>query len=752
MSPVIRRHIEIEGIVQGVGFRPFVYQCALRHGIAGWVLNDSRGVTIEAEGERERVEAFCAEVRGNYPPLATISRFDRREIDPRGETGFVIRASQDVEKAAAQISPDTFVCADCLAEMRDPDDRRYRYSFINCTNCGPRYSIVTGIPYDRPLTTMVDFPMCPACRAEYEDPSSRRFHAQPNACPECGPRLSLVDAAGKSVDGEPLARAVSLLKEGRIVAVKGLGGCHLAVDAGNGEAVAELRRRKIRDEKPFALMCADLDRVRGIARVGEKERRLLEGPERPIVLLEKKLPNGIAEGVAPRNRYFGVMLAYTPLHYLLLEAFESLVMTSANLSDEPICYRNEDICGQLAEIADVFLLHDRRIQNRCDDSIARVMADEALLIRRARGYVPRSLPLGGATVPILAVGAELKNTFCLTRADRAYLGPHIGDLKKLAVADALRDGVAHFQRLLEVEPAVIAHDLHPDYVSTRFAESFPDLPRVAVQHHHAHLVSCLAENHLSGPAIGVIFDGIGLGSDGTVWGGEFLVGDANGFERSGHLRTMRMPGGDAATREPWRMALSCLWDAGIDVSGIEWLGQLPAADIKLLRQIWQRGINAPVTSSCGRLFDAVAALCGLRLEVGYEGQAALELEMAITPGSVEPYPCPVVADEEVLLLDWQPMLAAIMADLAGQVPVGVISRRFHDGLAHGVLEVCRLLRKRTGLDLVVLSGGVFQNRYLTEAVSDLLVAEGFDLRRHSLVPPNDGGLALGQAVVAAAGL
>jgi len=752
MPAITRRRIDIEGIVQGVGFRPFVYQCAIRCGLAGWVLNDSRGVSIEVEGSQEKVEVFTAEVRAKYPPLATISRFETADCPPKGEDGFVIRPSEEVADARAQVSPDTFVCPDCLEELLDPADRRYRYPFINCTNCGPRYTIVTGIPYDRPLTTMADFPMCSECQAEYDDPGSRRFHAQPNACPACGPRLALCDAKGMDVAGDPVAQSVALLRAGKIIAVKGLGGYHLAVDACNEAAVAELRRRKARDEKPFALMCNDLESARAIAHISDVEARLLEGPERPIVLLEKRPHTRIAAAVAPRNRYLGVMLAYTPLHFLLLEDFSALVMTSANLTDEPICYQDADARQRLGGIADAYLSHDRRIHVRADDSIARVMAGEALLIRRSRGYVPRSLLLGQEKPPVLAVGAELKNSFCLTRGDRAYLSQHIGDLKNLSVAKALRDGVAHFSKLLEVEPVLVAHDLHPDYASTAFAEALGDVPRLAVQHHHAHLVSCLAENRRTGPAIGVIFDGIGLGPDGSVWGGEFLVGDERGFVRRGHLRTLRMPGGDAATREPYRMALAWLWEAGLDRRLPEALRVIPEAELKLLRQVWERGINSPLTSSCGRLFDAVAALCGLRRKVSFEGQAALELEMAIAAGPDPAYPMRVVAEGEKLLLDWQPLLEALLNDLERETGVGTISRRFHEGLASGVVEVCSLLRGQTGLGLVALSGGVFQNRYLTETLSAGLAGAGFEVCRHSLVPPNDGGLALGQAVIAAASL
>jgi len=749
MPARVRHHIRIEGIVQGVGFRPFVYQAAQRLGLAGWVRNDSRGVTIEAEGEAAQLTAFLRVLRQEHPPLAAISRFEVAELPLQHAPGFAIRHSEDEAVKTAQISPDTYVCPDCLAELFDPLDRRYRYPFINCTNCGPRYTIVTGIPYDRPNTTMADFPLCPACRAEYEDPASRRFHAQPNACPVCGPQLNLVDGAGEPLPGEPLAGAVAALRAGQVVAIKGLGGFHLAVDACNDAAVAALRRRKARDEKPFALMVADLDRVAGLARCDDQEARLLTGVERPIVLLEQRPDHGLSPLVAPRNRYFGVMLPYTPLHHLLLAEFAALVMTSGNLSDEPIAFTDNDARERLAGIADCFLVHDRAIHIRADDSIARVMAGQALLLRRSRGFVPRAVRLPASQPVVLAVGAELKNTFCLTQDDRAYLSQHIGDLKNAEVLDALASGVRHFAALLELQPRIVAHDLHPDYLSTRFAESLGDAERVAVQHHHAHLASCLAEHGCDGPAIGVIFDGIGYGDDGTVWGGEFLVGDFAGYRRLGHLAQVRMPGGDAATREPLRMALSWLVASyGAELPPLELLQRIPEAELRLYRQMLARGLNSPLTSSCGRLFDAVAALVGVRERVSYEGQAALELEMLSEPVA-EAYPVAVSERDGMLQLDPRPLLRALVADLQGAVPAAVIGGRFHRGLAEGALAVCRTLRQREGLDRVVLSGGVFQNRLLTETLSALLAADRFEVLRHSLVPPNDGGLALGQAVVAA---
>ncbi len=747
-----RKRIEIEGIVQGVGFRPFVYQIARLHGVRGWVCNDSRGVMIEAEGASLSLDSFLSDLRDKIPPLAEITRFDVTDCPLQGDKQFVIRGSVEAAGKTARITPDTHVCEACLGELFDPADRRYRYPFINCTHCGPRFSIVTGIPYDRDKSTMVDFAMCDACREEYEDPSSRRFHAQPNACPDCGPQVRLLSAQGQpllEID-DPVAATAELLRQGRIVAIKGLGGFHLAVDAGHSEAVAELRRRKARDEKPFALMVRDLEAARALVRIDAAEQSLLTSTARPIVLLDQVPDHGLSPLVAPNNRSFGVMLPYTPLHHLLLEKFSALVMTSANISDEPIVYCNDEAPRRLCGIADAYLVHDRRIHTRTDDSIARVLADRPMMLRRSRGYVPRAVSLPYPQPAVLALGAELKNTLCLTQGDRAFLSQHIGDLKNQEVYSALEQSAAHLEEILATRPEVLAHDLHPDYLSTHYAQARDNLPRVEVQHHHAHLASCLADNGVDAPAIGVIFDGIGLGLDGTIWGGEFLVGDFENFRRAGHLACLPMPGGDAATREPRRMALSALLHAyGEDIPQLSHDDGFTDQERRLLQQMVARKLNSPLTSSCGRLFDAVAALAGVRQVVSYEGQGALELEQAIEKGD-EPaaYRFEIRYDGDLLICDPAPLIRQVVEDVrAGHGPAW-ISIRFHNALAQVIAEVCRFIRLQTGLERVVLSGGVFQNRILTEKTYRMLGDEGFDVLLHRQVPPNDGGLALGQAVIA----
>ncbi|MDT8440320.1 MAG: carbamoyltransferase HypF [Desulfuromonadales bacterium] len=747
-----RLRVLVEGIVQGVGFRPFVYQLARRLELAGSVCNDTAGVTIEIEGPAAQTDLFLQRLQTEPPPLARITAFSHQPLPPTGETGFAIRHSRAADSVRIQVAPDTFVCADCRRELFDPADRRFRYPFINCTNCGPRYTIVTGIPYDRPVTTMAGFVMCAACQGEYDDPASRRFHAQPNACPTCGPRLSLLDEQGTplSVD-DPLAAAVAALRQGRILAVKGLGGYHLAVDAANAAAVAELRRRKRRDEKPFALMAAELTAVRRLVVCSDLEARLLEGPERPIVLLAKRPDHGLAAQVAPHNRYFGIMLPYTPLHYLLLERhFPALVMTSANLSDEPIAYRDEEVRDRLAGIADLFLGHDRPIETRTDDSIARTIAGRPLLLRRSRGYVPGTLRLPRSQPAVLAVGAELKSVFCLTRGDQAFLSQHIGDLQNLEVYDSLVAAIAHLRRILEIEPELIAHDLHPDYLSTRFAREQSDLPVIGVQHHHAHLAGCLAEHRVEEPAIGVIFDGLGYGSDGGLWGGEFLVGDLQRFERVGHFRTVPLPGGDLAARQPWRMALSHLLDAcDGELPPLACFDAVAAEELALVRQAIGRRLNAPPVSSCGRLFDAVAALLGLRSYCSFEGQAAMELEMRAETGALPPYPYELSLQDGLLVFDSRPLIRALVDAVLGGEAVSRSAGRFHQTLADLIATTCENLRERTGLNRVVLTGGVFQNVLLTELADLRLTRAGFQVLSHSLVPPNDGGIALGQAVVAA---
>lgn len=750
---VNRIHIDIEGIVQGVGFRPFIFRLAATHGINGWVRNTSGGVIIEAEGESGNVTAFLMDITAEAPPLAVITDLKSGDIAPVGEKGFVILASAGGANKA-QISPDCDVCVDCIREMFDPNDRRYLYPFINCTNCGPRYSIITGIPYDRPFTTMSIFPMCGDCRRDYEDPMDRRFHAQPVACPVCGPRLGLIDAKGDPHGGDPVTEAIRILKEGGVLAVKGIGGYHLAVDACNDGAVRELRRRKQRDEKPFALMAPDMDSIAGFAVFDDKEKRLLSGPERPIVLLPKLPGNPIAPTVAPANGYFGVMLPGAPLHHLLLrDNFTALIMTSGNVSDEPIAYRDDEARERLSGIADLFLVHNREIHTRADDSVIRVFQGNPLFLRRSRGYVPRSVKLPASQRSVLAVGAELKAAICLTRDDRAFMSQHIGDLKNASTLQSLEETIAHLEKVLEIRPEMVAHDLHPDYLSSVYASGLKDVPLAPVQHHHAHMASCMAENGMEGETIGVIFDGVGYGLDGTIWGGEFLVGDYRAMERVGHLRQVAMPGGDAAVREPLRMAISYLHDAYGDSLydiPVPALAEVNERDRQIYLKMLARGINSPLTSSCGRLFDAVAAILGVRSRVSYEGQAAIELEaIAEGSGTDEFYPYSIVSTKGQLVLDMRPMIQVVADDLPHDSKSD-IARRFHNTISMATTDTCGKIRDACGLNRVVLSGGSFQNKLLTEGIYSRLAGDGFDVFTHRLVPPNDGGLALGQAVIAGA--
>jgi hydrogenase maturation protein HypF len=753
-----RLRIEIEGIVQGVGFRPFIFRLAARHGIRGWVRNISGCVLLEAEGTQANLSAFLRAIGDEAPPLSTITAVRKTAIPSSGEQGFLILPSAPGEKGI-QIAPDSYVCSDCLREVFEPGDRRYRYPFINCTNCGPRFSIITGIPYDRPLTTMATFTMCDACRAEYADPENRRFHAQPNACPACGPRLRLTDGNGREGDahGEAsLQTAVKLLRDGKILAIKGTGGFHLAVDACSGTAVSELRQRKQRDEKPLALMAPTLQEIERHVHVNNLQKRLLMGPERPIVILPKRDDSPISPQVAPANGYFGMMLPSTPLQHLLLQDnFTALVMTSGNLSDEPIAFRDADAFRRLAGIADFFLTHDREIHTFSDDSVIRVFQGNPLFIRRSRGYVPRPVYLPAAQKSVLAVGGELKNTVCLTAGDRGFLSQHIGDLKNSATHRLLAETTAHLISILEIEPVAVAHDLHPDYLSTSFAGEIGHLPKIAVQHHHAHMASCMAENRLDEDVIGVIFDGAGFGFDGNIWGGEFLLGNYRAFQRSGHFRYVPLPGGDAAARETHRMAIAYLYDSygeGLFDHSLPVLGALEEKEKKLFLAMLQRRINSPLSSSCGRLFDAVAALIGLRTAVAYEGQAAIELEaLAERCEQSGAYPYALFTEPDGIVADFRLMIGAILQDIEAGETLPAMARRFHETLAAATAEVCARISRDSGVRRVVLSGGVFQNKLLTERVHDLLTSNGLQVFAHRLVPPNDGGLALGQAVIAGHG-
>jgi hydrogenase maturation protein HypF len=772
----VRTSIRVEGVVQGVGFRPFVYSLATRLGLAGWVGNDVDGVFAEVEGPAEQIRDFLDALERDAPPLARVERVSAQPVAPDGRPGFAIVASDTDGPRRALVSADSATCADCLRELADPDDRRFGYPFINCTNCGPRFTIVRDVPYDRPLTTMAGFTMCAACAVEYHDPADRRFHAQPVCCPACGPRLRLLAADGTELpgpDGTPggtpdaaLAGAVAALGAGQVLAVKGLGGYHLAVDAASEQAAALLRSRKHREDKPFAVMAADLAAARALCEVDEVAASLLTSPRRPIVLLPRRDaglgpaglgPAGLetprlAAAVAPGNRQLGVMLPYTPLHHLLLRDFaRPMVLTSGNVSDEPIAYQDADALARLGGVADVFLTHDRPIHIRTDDSVVRPFRGRETVLRRSRGYVPE--PLAVATRfgrPVLACGAELKNTFCLGRDDRAFVSHHVGDLENYETLRSFTEGIGHFRRLFDVEPQIIAHDLHPEYLSTKYALEQDDCVLVGVQHHHAHIASCLADNGEAGPVIGVAFDGTGYGADGTIWGGEFLLADLADAERAGHLAGVPMPGGAAAIRQPWRMTAAYLdaafpggLPAGLDVAARN-SGAWP--DVVTLAR---RGVNAPMTSSAGRLFDAVAALLGVRDAINYEGQAAVELEQLAATSGPDPYPA-AITDGRPLTVAGRDLVRAAAEDLLAGVPREVIGARFHQGVAAMIGEVCGLLRDRSGLGTVALSGGVFQNLLLLGTVVDLLGKRGFRVLIHSRVPPNDGGISLGQAVVAAA--
>ncbi len=774
-----RLKVVVRGAVQGVGFRPFVYRLATESDLRGWVLNSSQGVFIEVEGERAVLEEFVLRLEREKPPLAIIQSLEFSFLDPVGYPDFVIRYSEEAGEKTVLILPDIATCSECRSEVEDPNDRRYRYPFTNCTHCGPRFTIIRSLPYDRPNTSMAHFPLCPDCQREYEDPLDRRFHAQPVACPVCGPQVALHSGDGRfqsarNLTGdETIQEAAQAVREGRILAMKGLGGFLLIVDARNGSAVQRLRERKHREEKPFALLYPSLEMIQEHCFVSPLEKRVLVSPESPIVLLRRRQPRTpppdrgglgggeVCEAVAPGNPYLGVMLPYTPLHGLLMQELGfPVVATSGNRSDEPICIDENEAQERLGNIADVFLLHNRPIVRHCDDSIVRVVLGQELVLRRARGYAPLPVLLKHEAPPILAVGAHLKNTIALSVGRQVFLSQHIGDLDTPEACAAFERVIADFLRLYEVEPVVIAHDLHPDYFSTKYATShIPNCSsHIAVQHHHAHLASCLAENEVEGPALGVTWDGTGYGPDGTVWGGEFLWGDAVGFERVAHLRTFRLPGGDVAVREPRRTALGALWEH-FGPEALEWDDLAPvaafsASERRLLQRMLEQGVNSPITSSAGRLFDAVAALVGLRQQIRFEAQAAMMLEYAVDETISEAYPLPMSKSQianrksQSLVLDWGPLLEALLADLRRGQSVGVMAARFHNALVEGMVAVARAV----GAERVALSGGCFQNRILLERAYRRLNEAGIRAYVHQRIPPNDGGIALGQVAVAAQNL
>jgi hydrogenase maturation protein HypF len=752
----VRKEIQVSGIVQGVGFRPYVYRLALDRNLCGSISNTPTGVTIEIQGPPDLVEDFVSRLPTEAPALAEITHMSVREMACLADRCFEILPSNTGEHATALISPDVAVCDDCLGELFDARDRRHLYPFINCTNCGPRFTIMRDIPYDRASTSMSVFPMCDRCRAEYEDPQNRRFHAQPNACWDCGPQLEFWNAQGSPMKVlAPIEAAAQRLQLGEILAIKGLGGFHLAVDATNSAAVDRLRQRKRRIEKPFAVMVPDLEAAGRLCKIDAESEKLLNSRQRPIALLPKLDVTAIAEAVAPNQRDLGLFLPYTPLHHLLFAVgeFRALVMTSGNLSEEPIATGNREAVNRLGGVADFFLVHDREVLVRCDDSVVRPSAGRLRQIRRSRGYVPAPVRLHKELPQILAVGGELKNTICLTRRNLAFLSQHIGDLENTESFGFFTDTVAYLSRILEIEPQVIAHDLHPDYLSTQWAMAQRGPRLVAVQHHHAHIAACMAENRIDGPVIGLALDGTGYGTDGQIWGGEALFARYASFERAAHFAYVALPGGSAAIRQPWRMAASYLAHAfgddflGLDIPFVRGLGR---AKGELILRMITRQVNSPLTSSCGRLFDGVAALIGIRQEVSYEAQAAIELEMsARSSAETGGYPFLIRRHDKCWQIDTSTLFGAIVEDLRRNVCAETISRRFHNGLVETLVQLACLLREESSLSQICLSGGTFNNLLLFEALVDKLESRGFEVFTHSEVPAGDGGLSLGQAVVAA---
>lgn len=752
-----RRAITIEGIVQGVGFRPFVCKLATQLRLGGFVRNQEGVVWIEVEGEAPALNEFIREIKDRPPPLAQIQHMSWSPCELLGDCGFVISPSTSNEHGRIFISPDVATCAECLKELFDPTDRHFRYPFLNCTNCGPRLTIIRGAPYDRPRTTMADFPMCPACAAEYHDPANRRFHAQPTACPACGPQLRLCDGTGQpSTSSAPLGDFARAVRAGSIGALKGLGGFHLTCAAANAAAVAELRRRKHRHEKPFAIMVPTIAAAEQLCECGPRERERLQSPAAPIVLLRKRDNIDIADAVAPGNPMLGIMLPYTPLHHLLLNELQDLplVMTSGNASDEPIAIHEDDAFGRLAGIADLFLVHNRPIHVRCDDSVVRVIDDQELPLRRSRGFAPRPIAMPvECRHPILAVGGQLKGTFALGQGRLAFLSHHLGDLDHYDAFQAFTRDIELYQELLAVRPALIVHDLHPDYVSTGYATETArriGCRLLSVQHHHAHMASCMAEHGLTEPVIGVTLDGAGFGPDGAIWGGEFLVGDLCNYQRMAHFRYVGMPGGDQATREPWRMAAAFLEDAQAECK--PFAARILPAKMRTIKQMLAGGFHTPPTSSAGRLFDAVASLAGIRDLVSYEGQAAVELECLATEGKdLAVYPFLVApATNSLRIIDTRPLIRAVAHDAEQSAAPATIARRFHSTMVEIIVQVCQDIHGHNGLATVVLTGGVFQNALLSSETTTRLKECGFLVYRHRLVPPNDGGLSLGQLAVAAA--
>ncbi len=740
-------HIQILGTVQGVGFRPFVYGLAKEMGITGYVLNSAQGVFIEGEASPECLEKFLVRLEREKPEIASIHSLQYSWHQPKSPLSFEIRKSRQEGKKTAFILPDIATCPDCLKELFNTDDRRYRYPFINCTNCGPRFSIIESLPYDRPKTTMKGFAMCPDCANEYRDPGNRRFHAQPNACPVCGPHLLLTNQQGnvEATHDDALKQAAEAIKKGKILAFKGVGGFQLMADSRSERAVELLRSRKHRHEKPFAVMYPSLEMVKRDCRISKPEERLLQSIAAPIVLLEKKETIGmtLAGNVAPGNPWLGVMLPYSPLHHLLMKELNfPIVATSGNLSDEPICIHNQEALQRLSGIADLFLMHNRPIMRQVDDSVVRLVAGKEQVLRRARGYAPLPVHIKEKSLPLLAVGAHLKNSVALLSDNEVFISQHIGDLESAEAYAGFRKVIEDFQRLYEIKPRAVACDLHPEYLSTKYAEAL-GIPLLKVQHHYAHMLACMADNSIEGPVLGISWDGTGLGMDNTIWGGEFLLSTEKSFQRVAHLRTFRLPGGEAAIKNPARTAIGLLYEIfgteTFEKEGLIPIQNFNRTELRLFQQMLTKGLNSPITSSAGRLFDAVAALIGLKQKVSFEGQAAMELEFAIEKNVSDRYAFQV-QKAKTSILNWEPMVLEIIDDLNQKIEPGIISAKFHNTLVEMIIAIA----KQVGEAKVVLTGGCFQNKYLCERAIDRLTAEGFQPYWHQKIPPNDGGIALGQ--------
>lgn len=743
----------VKGTVQGVGFRPFVYRLANRLGLKGRVYNNSTGVIIDSEETPETLKCFSELLSAEKPPAANITKIDREVLPLQHYQGFKIWKSADKQELRLHVPADIATCGECQKEILDSLDRRYGYPFTNCTNCGPRYTIIRDLPYDRPFTSMAEFQMCPECQREYDDPLNRRFHAQPNACSKCGPSLNFVSLDGSNSARAPLEEVVKRLQEGQVIAIKGIGGFHLACDARNPNAVRQLRERKKRSTKPFAIMARSLEEAEKICEVSEKEARVLESTERPIVLLRKRVDCSVAEEIAPGLKYLGVMLPYSPLHHLLLEESKMiLVMTSANVSEEPILYQDEEALERSGSWADGILTHDRKIERFCDDSVVSTVLDKPVLWRRSRGYVPRPLIVKEHfEIPIFAAGGHFKNTFCLARGHDLFLSPHIGDLENLESFQAYQGVYQHYQKLFEIKPEIAAHDLHQEYLATKFVQDLSGVKKIGVQHHEAHIASCMAEHDLRRPVIGVAFDGTGLGWDEKIWGGEFFTGDPKKFQRMAHFKYLPLPGGEAAILHPARMSLSFLWEVfGEEIYelNLPLLKHLGKARTSALVKMIQAGINAPFTSGLGRIFDAVSVILDYRDRIGYEGEAAIALEMLATGQRERPYPFELQSGSEPYIIVLNPTIEQIVKDLNQNISKGQIAARFHATVIEVVAKLCQKIKRAEGLKQVCLSGGCFMNRILLVGCYQRLTKSGFEVYFNSLVPINDGGLAVGQALIA----